>query len=427
MKILFSPIGTADPITQLGDGPMLHIVRHYKPDKVVLFLSPKMREFQDLDERYTDAIERLCAAEGWPVPTIEQVDSAFEEVYRFDHYISEFEGILKRLCDESPDDPVLVNVTSGTPGWQQALVAIGSFGRLRLKLLQVTTPRKDINKRQDREKPGDYDPDTMWEWNEELRADDPAACESRIIEVETPNFADRLLRENVIGLVRSYDYEAAYTLASASRCISVAVKQMICAARDRLNLENVLPTKVFAKSPLAYRPNDLLGEYLSVMQVRLAQGYWADFARLLTPALTQLCKEVLRRSGLPERSYLRVERGKLTSKLDWNIIDRDARLSQALYEGLSGRPTYISNGILAVLIEDYCSDRDVADRLKALRDFEVGCRNKLAHELSASSKQTLERYGGLKLETVLKYLFDLHGNVRPHLYADINDAIINQL
>ncbi len=33
--ILFSPIGTADPITALGDGPMLHIVRHYRPIVVV--------------------------------------------------------------------------------------------------------------------------------------------------------------------------------------------------------------------------------------------------------------------------------------------------------------------------------------------------------------------------------------------------------
>lgn len=41
--ILFSPIGTADPITALGDGPMLHIVRHYRPIVVVLFLSEPPR------------------------------------------------------------------------------------------------------------------------------------------------------------------------------------------------------------------------------------------------------------------------------------------------------------------------------------------------------------------------------------------------
>ena len=59
MSVLFSPIGTADPLTQLGDGPMLHIVRHYRPERVVLFLSPKMAQLQEQDQRYTKAIELL--------------------------------------------------------------------------------------------------------------------------------------------------------------------------------------------------------------------------------------------------------------------------------------------------------------------------------------------------------------------------------
>lgn len=49
--ILFSPIGTADPITALGDGPMLHIVRHYRPIVVVLFLSAEIAAFENADRR----------------------------------------------------------------------------------------------------------------------------------------------------------------------------------------------------------------------------------------------------------------------------------------------------------------------------------------------------------------------------------------
>ena len=58
MVTLFSPVGTADPVTQLGDGPLLHIIRHRRPDRVVLFLSPAMTQFQRQDERYTRAIVR---------------------------------------------------------------------------------------------------------------------------------------------------------------------------------------------------------------------------------------------------------------------------------------------------------------------------------------------------------------------------------
>ena len=51
-KILFSPIGGTDPISNFRDGAMLHICRIYKPDIVYLYLSKEMCEFQKKDDRY---------------------------------------------------------------------------------------------------------------------------------------------------------------------------------------------------------------------------------------------------------------------------------------------------------------------------------------------------------------------------------------
>ena len=288
MRILFSPIGTADPLTQLGDGPMLHIVRHCAPERVVLFLSPDIRKLQELDARYTRAIDMLVASDEREAPVVEIIESTYDQVHRFDHYISEFEDVLTTLVSEAGGEPVMVNATSGTPAMLQALVALGSFGRIPLRLLQVSTPRGGINKRYDREKPNDYDLDAMWEFNEELRREDPSALESRIAEVKTPNFANRLTRENVITLVRNYEYQAALELVGDGGAVSPEAKNLIEAARDRLNLDGGLPASAFAKSELAYKPNDILGEYLSVMEVRLEQGNYADFMRLLSPAFAQI-------------------------------------------------------------------------------------------------------------------------------------------
>ena len=143
MSVLFSPIGTVDPLTQLGDGPMLHIIRHYRPERVVLFLSPEMAEYQEQDQRYTKAIELLSAEchEG-DVPTIELVKSNTTDVYKFDVYISEFEQKLNEIGKENGGDTILVNASSGTPAMEEALVALGAFGRLNLTPLQVPTPRK---------------------------------------------------------------------------------------------------------------------------------------------------------------------------------------------------------------------------------------------------------------------------------------------
>ena len=177
MTTLFSPVGTADPITQLGDGPMLHIVRNRRPDRVVLYMSPAMAAFQQADERYTKAIELLAESLKMPAPEIELIESRFEEVYRFDRYIEEFEPLLKQYA--GADEALLVNASSGTAGMAQALVALGSFGRLNLELLQVITPKKGINGQRDREDPNDYDLDALWEFDCEIERD--AAC--RIVAV----------------------------------------------------------------------------------------------------------------------------------------------------------------------------------------------------------------------------------------------------
>ena len=44
MKVLFSPIGNSDPWSNDRDGAMLHIVRYYQPDIVVLFFTESIWE-----------------------------------------------------------------------------------------------------------------------------------------------------------------------------------------------------------------------------------------------------------------------------------------------------------------------------------------------------------------------------------------------
>ena len=50
-RVLFSCIGTTDPVRGEHDGPMLHILRHYQPDSVWLFLTPEIRALAEKDKR----------------------------------------------------------------------------------------------------------------------------------------------------------------------------------------------------------------------------------------------------------------------------------------------------------------------------------------------------------------------------------------
>ena len=53
-KILFSPVGGTDPMSEKNDhdGAMLHIARHYKPDIVYMYMSKEILESQKRDDRY---------------------------------------------------------------------------------------------------------------------------------------------------------------------------------------------------------------------------------------------------------------------------------------------------------------------------------------------------------------------------------------
>lgn len=420
MTTLFSPVGTADPITQLGDGPLLHIIRHRKPDKVVLFLSPAMAAFQRQDERYTRAIELLVEAGCAPMPEVRLIESDFEEVYRFDRYIEEFEPVLKELARKGK---ALVNASSGTAGMAQALVALGSFGRLNLELLQVLTPARGINKRNDRENPNEYELDCLWE----LDQDNEPGAECRIISVATPNFSERLLRENVITLVKGYEYEAAYRLACQMVTASDAAKRMIEAAACRLNLDGGLPAKVFGGTDVSYKANDLLLEYLYVMEVRLAQGHWADFVRSMTPALTELMKRKLS-AYLPEEAYTLFSNGKSTGRYNVEAINGDFRLASALYScHYDNRNAFVTSDAYVRLVQEYCEDQQAKNAILQLRNAEKNCRNSLAHALKASSKAALERSCSMKLGDIMSTLFELHGSAKPGLYDRINQRIIDSM
>ena len=59
MRVLFSPVGTTDPVRNCRDGACLHILRHYQPDHVVLYYTAEMEEREKQTQMYTLGIEHV--------------------------------------------------------------------------------------------------------------------------------------------------------------------------------------------------------------------------------------------------------------------------------------------------------------------------------------------------------------------------------
>lgn len=410
MDVLFSPVGTADPLTILGDGPMLHIVRFYKPDDVVLFLSPKMQEFQNCDHRYTRAIELLCKKMDIDVPNIHLVSSKRNDVQHFDAYIEEFEHEIKKIRALNKNAQIFANVTSGTPAMEQALVALGAFGEYDLKLLQVFTPRKGINRPDDRERPDYYDLETLWELNPD---NDGAEVTCRVEQVALPNFKERLLRKSVSDLVDCYDYEAALRMALQSTQISTQAINLIQSAINRLNLNS------------RKQGRDRLPEYLYKLEVLLKREQWGDFVRSLTPAFTWTAIRLLDRNQLHPSDYLKYPpddlSGDFCDELDLVKIQCNPNLYKILSSVVSKNTKHLANWMLDELADSYCP-RDISKRLHLIRRFEEGSRNELAHRIVKSDRASLEMQGGSSFNEVMAALFSLN-HVEPGEYERINRQI----
>ena len=81
MRILFSPLGDTDPVRGCYDGAMLHIVRHYQPERVVLFYTHDMAEKERHDHRYTRAVQRLA-----PECQIEEVFTEIRDAHLYESF-----------------------------------------------------------------------------------------------------------------------------------------------------------------------------------------------------------------------------------------------------------------------------------------------------------------------------------------------------
>ena len=60
MRILFTPAGDTDPVRGFHDGAILHILRHYSVDKVILFLTKDMEEKEAAMHCYTRGIQSVA-------------------------------------------------------------------------------------------------------------------------------------------------------------------------------------------------------------------------------------------------------------------------------------------------------------------------------------------------------------------------------
>lgn len=295
-KYLFSPIGNTDPIKYFYDGSMIHICRHYKPDVVYLYLSKEMVENHEKDNRYVRTIELLGESIGHKFDIYIIKNEHMVDVQQYDIFYNEFREILGTIEKEkNPEDQILVNMASGTPGMKSAVLILSTLAEYRFLPIQVSTPKKQSNLEHEERK--EYDVDTNWE----LNMDNGDEALNRCKEVKCLNLM-RLLKIDIIKKhLLSYDYRAALEVGKdIKQDIGSNAYNWLETAEARASLNWKKMNKVLMEGNGVLTPvredhaKRILFEYALSLDLKIRRGEYADFIRAITPLGVDLLEMVIK-------------------------------------------------------------------------------------------------------------------------------------
>lgn len=268
--VLIACPGMTDPVRDMYDGPILHIVRHYRPKRVVLILSEDAGKRFDAVKKGIEWIAPECKVSigGKPV----------KNAFSFDALTNLLPAVCAYVRQQYPESKILMNISSGTPQMQTSLCMIALSDLETYVPVQVGIPDRESG----RKKRFDPETDDIRSWLDDNLDNLPDAV-SRCSEPQLLNFRQPMLQFQLLSLVENYDYSGARRLYESNQAIfSEETGLLIQHAERRLNLDYTEARKLAAKLGKELYPvkrSDILQltEYFNSMKVKQQRGELNDF------------------------------------------------------------------------------------------------------------------------------------------------------
>lgn len=442
MKILYSAIGTTDPIRGCYDGAMLHIIRHYEPDMAVLFLSKEMVDEEERNQQYTKAISYVNTQ-----CEVRLIKTGLQEVHKIDALYSLVDEFYK-LKDEFPKAEFLINLTSGTPQMCQLMTYLAIENTDTIGV-QVDTPTERSN-RTEHALQGDEDIDFVIECN----CDNEDGSSSRCHEPVLKTIKRRFLKERCISLVKAYEYKEAYQVFKEYKKLSEMIDEDRLELLTKLLQHSVHRSAFQYDASLPYVPKEIRGkivfsmspdkrdlvEYLYILQIRIAKGMNQDFIVKLTPFLFQFMNYILKDSyGVHFRSIESVSnKGKIDiQKLSLKYPNLYNSWKQSMEEKNFDRKDFELSFFHMFNMIKYHNDTrdDLVHQLESFLPILKKLRNKVAHEIGTITNDDIREASGgkdcqqilLEMRTLLEVYLGVPKAQLKLVYSTINDCIIKEL
>lgn len=393
--ILFSCAGTTDPVRGGYDGGMLHILRHYRPEGVYLFLSAEMADYEDRDQRFQKMFQYMQIQWGYSPRCVYQ-HSGIRDVSDLDAVCEPLRVFFRRAAEENPGCRILINLSSGTPQMKIVLAQLAiSVGRNVLGI-QVSNPDRRSGS-SSRSNDRNYVVDEELQLNED---DEPGAV-SRCSQPQMLAMQQEQQRAQIRSLLKRRDYDALETL-SAVLPPQLAQLARHLAARSRLQSKEAarlarglnLPFKLYLAGPGADDRYKALSEYyLLLRNLQLSQRY-TEFVLRINPFLSQLMLPLVERSlPCPLETIVVHQPGDRICLNPEAMAQHVPELLRALQQSTGrtlqpGKDFSLFIGV-AMLKAMNGVPVDLLDMLEACEKLNRQQRNPAAHQLHAVTEESL--------------------------------------
>ncbi|MBR5288618.1 MAG: hypothetical protein IKU34_08550 [Clostridia bacterium] len=296
--ILFTCVGTTDPVRGFRDGGMLHIMRHYRPQKVCIFLSKEMADFERADQRFTKTFKYVC--EHWEnyAPQMVTHDSEIVNAADLDAVYDPLFSFFRQTVQENPGSRILINLSSGTPQMKIILAQLSLSPQYQTLGIQVLNPEKRSGS-SERANHKDYIIEDELELNEDNEPDSPCRCtEPRMLAMQR-----NMQRTRIRSLLEQRDYRA---LSAMRIDLPAEIVPLVnhLAARNDLKSEEAkklarglsLPFALYPAKRATDEQYKQLSEYhLLLRNLQLTKRY-TEFVLRINPFLTYLTIQMLQKS-----------------------------------------------------------------------------------------------------------------------------------
>lgn len=401
-RILFSPLGDTDPIRDCHDGACLHILRHYQPERVVLFYTKDMENKERRDHRYTRAIHKLS-----PNCAIEEIFSGIVAAYLYEEFSKILPEAVQSLRDRYPEHEILINLSSGTPQMKTVLAMLAADTE-RCRGIQVPSHSGKSN-RKNKPASDDVDVDILLEVN----VDDEEGAKNRCEEPPLSVFRYHAEKNRIISLIHAYEYNAALTLARSSSLVPADAKQLLKHAAARTDLLPDKARKILAeyngqKLFLFTGEEELLIEYFLIMQIDQENDHLSNFMLRISPFLDKFLLDYVQKNvrGGRQNPQNILNLSRYVKRKGGYILERE-RIKQAAHKLLKRLDReygdYKDSDLSFTLLIYYCDymqeegltkdtklHDDMMAELGKLGDIRI-LRNNVAHQITNVTRESFQK------------------------------------